>query len=213
VAGEGFRFDPIGTDRFPLGEGPFRVRGLAYVAALAYVDKRLQGGRAALDQIFAGDPVRAYFDQIFVPPGSYDVSPLLRLHLAAAPREGKPIARFIEERSRASAVHDARGMWKPLFGAGTLPAMCQRLPLAFNRYFDPSQATVTAADPSHFSAELSRVPDCMSGMYVASTNGFVSAVLELAGAQNVRLEWTSPMREGNLSGIVTCRIRFVAYWD
>lgn len=212
MAGEGFRFEPIGVDRFPLGDGPFRVRGLAYVAALAYVDKRVSGGRAVLETLFEGDPVRDYFQQIFVLSGSYDVSPLLRLHVALAKLERKAIGRFIEERSRASATHDARGMWKPLFGAGSLPAMCERLPIAYNRYFEPSQAKVTTADAAHFAGELTRVPECMSGFYASATTGFVSAVLELAGVKNVRLEWTPLSRDSNLSGVPTGRTRFVARW-
>ncbi len=210
MAPESFRFEPIGVDRFPLGEGPFRVRGMAYVALLAYVEKRLPGGKQALNELFPDDPVRAYFDQLFVPPGSYDVSPLLRLHLAAAKFERKPVGRFIQERARASAEHDARGLWKPLFGRGSLAAISQRLPLAYNRYFDPSLARVIAADDTHFEGELSRVPECMSGLYARSTEGFVSAVLKMAGARDVQFDWGSPQRDVLTSGIVTCRIRFDA---
>ena len=213
VPPEPWRYEPLGIDRFALGEGPFRVRGLAYVAALAFVDKKLPGGRAAIQQLLAGDPLGAYFQQIFVPPGSYDVSPLLSLHLAAARAARKPPGRFIEERARASALHDARGMWKPLLATASVRPMAERLPLAYNRYFEPSQARSVALEPKRFDGELTRVPDCMSGLYVNATNGFVAGALELAGAANVRLDWSEAMRDGSISGVPTSRVRFSARWD
>jgi hypothetical protein len=57
------------------------------------------------------------------------------------------------------------------------------------------------------------VPDCMNGLYCSSTVGFVSGALELAGGRGVRLEWAAPVREGSLSGVSTCRARFVARWE
>jgi hypothetical protein len=213
VPPEPWRFEPLGVDRFPLGEGPFRVRGLAYVAALAYVDRRLPGGRAALEGALEGDPLHAYLDQIFVPPGNYDVSPLLALYRAAAKLEGMSVRRFIEERSRASAVHDAKGIWKPLLASVSVRPMAERLPLVYNRYFEPSQARALSIEDQRFEGELTKVPDCMNGLYCSSTVGFVSGALELAGGRGVRLEWTAPAREGSLSGVATCRARFVARWD
>lgn len=213
VAGEGWNFRPISASLFRPGEGPFRVRGLAYVAALAYVDRRIPGGRAALAAAVAGDPYAPYLDQIFVPPGNYDVSPLLRLHLAAAEIEGIPIGRFIEERSRASAARDARGMWKPLLGGASVRTMAERLPLAFNRYFDPCQARVLAVTETSFEGELTRLADPMNGLYTNATTGFVSGALSLAGAENVRVEWGPAQREGSHQGVASCRVRFVARWS
>jgi hypothetical protein len=213
VPPEPWRFEPLPLDRFPLGEGPFRVRGLAYVAVLAFADRKLPGGRKALSMLLEGDPMGRYFDQIFVPPGSYDVSPLLALHVAAARLARQQTGRFIEQRSRASAAHDAKGMWKPLLASATVRPMAERLPLAYNRYFEPSQARMTGLDDTRFEGELTRVAECMSGLYVYSTVGFVSGALELAGAKNVRFEWGQPMRDGSISGVPTMRVKFVARWD
>lgn len=212
MAGERWNFEPISLARFPLGEGPFRVRGLAYLAAMAYVEHRLPGGRIALAQLLAGDPYGPYFDQIFVPPGNYDVSPLLRLHQHAAKKEGTPIGRFIEERSRASASHDARGMWKPLFGGVSVPTMAERLPLAFNRYFDPCHARVLSVTETSFSGELTKLAEPMTGLYTNATTGFVSGALAFAGAQDVTLDWETAEREGSHEGIPTYKVRFVARW-
>jgi hypothetical protein len=213
VPPEPWRFEPLSLDRFPLGEGPFRVRGLAYVAALAFADRKLPGGRKALPALLGDDPMGRYFDQIFVPPGSYDVSPLLALHVAAARLARQPIGRFIEQRSRLSAAHDAKGMWKPLLASAAVRPMAERLPLAYNRYFEPSHARISGLDDRRFEGELTRVAECMNGLYVHSTVGFVSGALELAGAKNVRLEWGSPVRDGAIDGVATCRVRFVAHWD
>src|SRR5262245_5160266 len=98
---DSWSYEPLPVSRFALGEGPFRVRGLAYVTALEYVDRRLAGGRRALyDALGPKDPHAPYLDQIFVVGGLYDVSPLVRLYVGAAKVAKMDVGAFIERRSR-----------------------------------------------------------------------------------------------------------------
>ncbi|MEO7328156.1 MAG: hypothetical protein ABI193_06240, partial [Minicystis sp.] len=110
-----WQYQPFGLQQFPLGEGPFRIRGLAYMTALKYVDTRLRGGRAAfLDALGKGDPYAPYYDRIFLVATDYDISPLLRLYAVVAALEGVEIGDFIGQRSRWSAESTIKGVWKPI---------------------------------------------------------------------------------------------------
>jgi hypothetical protein len=213
-----WRYEPLDPARFRPGSGPFLVRGLAYVTALQWVDKRLDGGRAALVHALGGtaDPSAAYLDQIFVVTGEYDLSPLLRLYVAASALEAVPVGRFIDTRARHSAASDTQGMWKSMLKQSTPEAMAQRLYFAFNRYFPGANAKTVEVAPTdeggRFVGELSGLASCMDGLYVRSTEGFVGAALEIAGARDVRMEWADPAPEGEVQGIVTERVAFTATW-
>ncbi|APR81627.1 Hypothetical protein A7982_06976 [Minicystis rosea] len=208
-----FRYEPLSPARFPIGQGPFRARGLAYVMALKYVDTRFSGGRPAfLEALGASDALAAFYDQIFLVSGEYDVSPLLRLYLVCARSEGIDIGRFIEDRARKSADSDAKGMWRPLLNASSPEHMADRTHLAFNRYFPPCQATPLAARPGHFEGRLSKLPSSMTGLYTSATAGFICAAVELAGGIAPTIEWDRSSTDGQISGVSLEKVRFTVKW-
>ncbi|MCA9599243.1 MAG: hypothetical protein KC776_38310 [Myxococcales bacterium] len=208
-----WRFEPLGSELFPVGESPFRARGLSYTNALDYVQRKTPGGRAACFARLGNGPFRSYFDQLFLAAGDYDAAPLLALFVVAADLEHVPVGRFIEARSRASARIDAETTSRHMLRTASPELMAARLPVAFNRYFEPCQASVSRIGPSGFDGELSNIPVAMSGLYVHSTNGFVSRALELAGAKGVRLEWQQPESDGDSWDVRVERVRFRASWD
>src|SRR4051794_35932739 len=104
MTADAWRYEPLDPNRFKVGDGPFRVRGLAYAGLFQYVDHRLPGGRAAFYRaVGESHPYRSYYDQIFVVAGSYDVSPYLHIFKTLAKLEGTTVGRVIIDRSRASA--------------------------------------------------------------------------------------------------------------
>jgi hypothetical protein len=207
------RFEPIDVARFALGEGPFRARGAAYEGSLAYADKKLPGGRAAIATLLgAADPYLPYFDRIFVVSGAYDASPLVRLNVALAERARVAPAAFVEAIARKGAERAVHGIYKPMLKTSSPEAMATRLFLAFNRYYEPTEARTIRVEPGRFEGELVRVPSQMNGLYVASTTGFVSTALELAGAAEARVDWPETAPDGELQGVRIERARFVATW-
>lgn len=208
-----FRYDPLGPARFPIGQGPFRARGLAYVSSLKYVDTRLPGGRPAfLATLGADDPFTPFFDQLFLVGGEYDVSPLLRLFDVCAQIEGVYVGRFIEARAYRSAESDAQGVWRSMLKGPTPEAMAERTHLAFNRYFPPCQAATITARPGRFEGELRGIPASMSGLYTSCTSGFISGAVALTGATDMRSEWERPRPDGMLQGVPLERVRFAVVW-
>lgn len=208
-----FRFEPLGPELFKIGESPFRVRGLAYMALRQYAEHKVDGGFSAVVRALGNDPFANYYQQLFIAAGDYDASPLMRMFQELSRRAGREIGSFIAARSRASAVRDSTGMWKPLLKHSTPHAMAERLPLAFNRYFEPCTASVEENEGASFSGTLKSVPESMSGLYCESTNGFVSACLEVAGASGARVEWLSREPTDALSGVAVATWRFRARWS
>ena len=107
------RCEPLpATDRHPIGNGPFRGRGVLFNGYLEYIARRTPGGMDAVRAAIEDPAVVAFFDQIFLATGSYDLSPLIHLVRAAARVEGTPLGDFIRERSRAAAGLDAAGVYR-----------------------------------------------------------------------------------------------------
>jgi hypothetical protein len=211
MGAQSFRFEPLDAAAYPPGTGPFRARGFAYNAALEYVDKRFPGGRPALRAAFgAGDPYVSYLDQLFLASGDYDVSPLVRLYVVLAAQVKTSPATFVEVGSRRSAVQQTQGMWKPMLKTSSPEAMAERVHYAFNRYFEPTQARNVSVSAQGFEVEFTKVPIQMRGIYLSSTNGFVTAALELAGATTPELVWQPPVADGELKGVRIEKVRFLA---
>ena len=209
-----FRFEPLGPSVFPVGDGPFRARGLAYLATLEYVDKRLSGGRSALvDALGPGDPWASYLDQICVATGEYDVSPLLRVYLVGARQRGVSAAAFIERRAAGSGAEVPQHLWKALLGRPSTEAMAERMHVAFNRYFPPCEAHPIAVKPGRFEGELSRLPAPMCGLYTAATSGFWLGALPLAGGSDIRATFEAPVTDGELRGVPLVKVRFAVTWS
>lgn len=218
-----FKIEPLPLSAFPLGDGPFRVRGLAYATLLDYVDKRLPGGRPALMAALGpADPWLPYIDQLFVVGADYDASPLCRLFVAAARVRGEDVARFVEKRAQQSAKTDVHGMWKPLLKTSSPEAMAERLHIAFNRYFrtsttDPKDPACEAKPISvvrgRFEAELGGLPAPLAGVHVWSTRGFVTAALTLAGAREPTISLGGPIPDGRFLGVPLLRVRLVSNWS
>jgi hypothetical protein len=214
MSASGARYEPLGVDQFPLGEGPFRARGLAFVSALKYVDTRLRGGRAAfLEALGPGDPFAPYYDQIFLVTGDYDVSPLVRLYTVVAAVEHTPVGRFIEARSRWSAESTTKGLWRPILKVSSPEAMAESTNQAFNRFFQPCHAEKVASHKGHFEGELHKLPACMSGLYTSSTVGFFGEAIEIAGGKGCKVEMARPEADGALAGVSLLRVRFTATWS
>ncbi len=208
-----WRFEPLDAVTFPVGEGPFRARGLAYVNALRYVDTRIPGARSSfLRALGERDPFATFSDQIFLVTGDYDVSPLVRLFVVAAGVTGIPVARFIQERSRWSGGSDTQGVWKPALHGSTPTEVAARLNFAFERYFPPCRGDVLATQPERFDGELRGLPSCMNGLYVQSTIGFYVGALEGAGARDVLVHFEQPEPDGAREGIAVERVRFAVQW-
>ncbi len=212
--GPPWRFAPLDHPQFPVGTGPFHARGLAYNHAFHYVDQRVAGGRAAfLERFGKEDPLRSFYDQIFLVAGEYDISPLLRLFLIGAELGGVDVGSFIRKRALASGATDTKGIWKPALHGATAREVAPRLSFAFDRYYPPCAAEAGPAEAGRFEGELRRIPSCMNGLYAESTVGFYLGALGAVGARDIRVRFEQPAADGSLARVPLERLRFAVTWE
>jgi hypothetical protein len=213
TSGQKWRYEPLDPAPFPAGQGPFQSRGLAYVHILSYADARLPGGRAALLARVGANADSKFYEQIFLVTGVYDVSPLLRLFIAAADLNKTEVGAFIQRRAARSGASDTEGIWKPALHGRTPSEVASRLNFAFARYYPPCGAESLAADRGFFEGELHGIPACMNGLYADSTVGFYQGALGRLGARDLRVEFDRARPDGSNAGIPLERIRFRTRWN
>jgi hypothetical protein len=205
-----FSFELPRPNPFPLGQGPFRARGWAFLGALKYFSLRLRGGKPALMGALDSPELVAFWNQIFIATSDYDVVPLVAAYVAGARVEGVTPYHFVRERARAAGESDTTGAWSKLLKTSSPRAMSKRLNMAFDRYFSPCRAVARVDEPGTYQGVLMHVPACMNGLYTASTEGFVSRALEMAGARSLRFEWVGSKSGGHLESIPTENHEFSA---
>jgi hypothetical protein len=207
-----WRYDGQKRTAYTAGKEPFRARGLAYASAMKYVDSKLSGGRRAFADALGANDDPAFYEQIFVVAGDYDITPLVRLFAVVAALERTPIADFIEAAARWSGSSDSKGIWKPSLHGETPQRVAAKLHFAFNRYFPPCSAQPVQSEERSFIGDLSMIPVCMDGLYAASTLGFYRGALDAVGAKDVRIDWAKPASMGTHEGVPIERLRFTASW-
>ena len=204
---------PLPTDRFRPGEGPFRARGVLVGGIVKYCKHRTPGG---LEAVLARlDPaIRPFFDgAIFLASSVYDLSPLVAFVNAAAELHGETPAEFLRARATMSAKEAVERLYQRQLRSRSAKEMAARLPKIFERFFDPCRAEGIEAEATRMQVRFVGVPEPMAGFYAWSCEGFVPEALRLAGAQNVRHQWSTPTEHGEASGVPLVDLQFRLEWD
>ena len=196
----------------PPGGGPFLARGLVYVASLNYVEKKTPGGLQALLKHVGDSRITSFFEQLFITAGKYDIAPLIALHVAAADLEGTSTEHFCHARSRESAEHDIKGIYRMLLRFTSTTKVAEKLPHAFNRYFSPCRCRLTGVSRGQLRASFAQFPEPTAGWYVQAVEGFVSRALEMAGAEDVRFKWSNVRADDDVAGVSTVALDVEIAW-
>lgn len=171
---------------WPIGESPFRARGLLFQGAIDYYDVAIPGGRAALLQSL--EPrLRAFSEQMFIPSAKFDALPVVPLSAAAAKLLGRPHLDLVRDNARWLAERDLRGVLKLLLGVLSAATVAQRLPRAALRYFDFGEGEAAMSAPNVCHGRQHAIPAFLAEWFAAAVEGFVPVVLQKAGARMPRV--------------------------
>lgn len=206
MAAPTWRFD---ADQLP-ETAPFMARGILYSAVLTYLRDKHPGGIEPVKNLLG-----AHADQtgrLYLAASEYPIGGLVRISTAAAEASRRELFPFIRERAAATAEADLRGIYKLLLKITSPESTAGHLWKAFNRYFTPCTADTRDLGRGRLAASLHGIPSCIDGWYVASTEGFVSRAIELAGAKNIATTWSAPQPDAPRQGIPTSRIDFDVRW-
>jgi hypothetical protein len=198
---------------FAPGEGPFHVKGTAYIGLLGHYGGRVPGGIDAIVAQFGKDePLIAFFKQRFLSSAWYDVGPSTLLSLVAANLLGVPHLDLLRQQARAQAERDIGGVYRLVLKLAKPEMVMARLPVAATRYFDFVRAEVREIRPKCWESIAHGVPELARPAYQAGTEAFVVRALELSGAAEVKHRWSPPEAEGQAHGVDIVGLRREVSW-
>lgn len=195
---------------FAPGEGPFRIKGNAYLGALAYTATQIDL-RQALTKLRNPATV-AFLGQRFVVGGFYDVGPLASLAQAAALAAGRPHLAWLKEQGRVVADKDIGGVYRFLLAFASPDMVMRRLERTAKQYFDFVDVEVSERD-SRWETLADGVPEGAVHTYMATTEAYLVTALVRAGARDVRHRWFAPEPLGNRHGVPVLRVRREVSWS
>ncbi len=194
-----------------VGQSPFRLKGTIWLSARAYLDERVPGGCAAVEERLPAD-VRAYFSQLFVPLGWYDALPVNAITAASAAALGVPTRDFVRAQAAWKAQQDMRGIYKLLLKLSSPTAVWKRFGSIYSQFYDFGRLTFEPADKDSVDSCVHGMPAELAEWWMQATESYMTIIMQAAGAKSVRNTWKTPEADGSLCGVRLVRIRVNTTW-
>ncbi len=202
------------SDRLPMpaGASPFHVKGHVYQKMFEDFESTVDGGVATL-VARSGEPgLDEFVQQKFMTGGWYDALPMMPLSIAHARACGVPLHAHLRDRGRWVAERDIPGIYRVLLRLASPELVVSRLPRAATQYFDFGACDVETLRPGVAHATLRGVPQSLVPLVAATTEGFVGAALEIAGARTVNVRCIDTPRDAARDAIATMLVRLEIAW-
>jgi hypothetical protein len=203
------------SERLPLAAGtsPFHVKGHIYGKMLDDFEESVAGGVSGVLARVGDSEITTFVRQRFTASGWYDALPMMPLSLAHARLLGIPFHQHLRDRGRRTAEQDIPGIYRFLIKLSSPEEVCHRLPKAASHYFDFGPADARLVAPRRVVSEQRGVPVTLVPLIAATTEGFVQAALEMAGAERVSVRCKSTVNDGEKSGVATMTITLEGAWE
>lgn len=197
----------------PPGQSPFKAKGVLYTGARQFYDRRVPGGCQAVGEHIQDDDLRAFFEQLFVSAGTYDILPLEPISAAAAKAAGVPHRQLVEENARWMAKRDIHGVFRLLLKVSSPKNVALRLPRAAMQYFKFGEAEGSLGQSGQVQAVFRGIPSMLANWFEWAAAGFCPVALEMAGASRPAITRTrKPVRDGEVGGIPTMALQWSISW-
>jgi hypothetical protein len=198
---------------FPIGQSPFRIKGVLYQGTVSYFTTKVKGGMDALLHQIDDEQLRAFISQRFLAASFYDVLPVHPLIHAEARACNLPLAVYLRQRSEYQAEQDIGGVYKVLLKLASPEAVLARFPRLATQLLNFAKAELTDATAEGVRGfTLSGMPAHLVAWYMNGLAVYAQHAVKLAGAKNCQVTMLAPEPEGQAHGLEIVRVRFQVQW-
>ncbi|MDB4968911.1 MAG: hypothetical protein JWN44_4600 [Myxococcales bacterium] len=195
------------------GEGPFRIKGVAYRGHLAYVAEHVPGGVEEMLAGFKDRRIAEFFQQKFLASTFYDIAPLVIAGYVCARQCRRTFFDFVKVRSRYQAQQDIGGIYRMLLKLTSPATVAVRLPAVSSQYLDfPGDAKAELIDKQHAVLSRTELPLMLKTWFTLVYETYVDVTLTAAGGRSV-LSRTSYEPDQPLRGYETVKFRCEVSWQ
>jgi hypothetical protein len=180
---------------------------------LDYLDAKVAGGRKAVTDAVASQPLRTFLEQPFVASEWYDAYPCAVLHATAARLRG---VAFTDHRREVGAYHATAAMnaiYRSLLRVVSNQSVALWGPRISSIYFEFGKSETRVVGPNEVSGIRHGVPAGLVQFVVFASKGFCEQALLLAGAQTSIMEIHDVQQEGNAHGQALYKTSLTIRWN
>lgn len=197
---------------FPIGESPFRAKGVLFRGTQEFFTEHVRGGFDALQRQLGEGPLAAFIAQKFLPASYYDALTIPALIRAEADACGLSLPLYMQKRTRWQAERDMNGVYRLLLKVTSADTIAVRLPRVLSQMFNFPQP-VTEVEGTAATTQLTGVPEVLVDYFHMAVGTYAPALLELAGAKRARTEILETLAAGTQHGMRVVTLQFRASWE
>jgi hypothetical protein len=197
---------------FAPGESPFRIKGTAYRGHMAYAERHVPGGTAAMIAGLHDPRLRAFFEQPFLAASWYDMLPLLPAGRVCAALIGKDYEAYLRARTTAQVTADLGGVYRILLRVVSTETVALRLPKLLGQYLEFGSTSAKAVRPELVEVESLGMPRVLVPWFQPVSETYAVAALRAAGAESPRVIRHPLEPAGVRSGVRIVRYRWDIAW-
>jgi len=178
-----------------------------------FVDARIDGGAEAVVNALGDPALGAYFTQMFVTTGWYDIMPMIPISQVIGQLMGTGQMEYVRQSATWHAERDLKGVYKLL---GKLPspvAVCRRFASMSTQMWNFVNIEIVREESNKVESYASGVPQVLAPWWLRAAECYTNVVLKASGAKNGRVLWQRPLPDGSAHGVPLVRVPAVTAWD
>jgi serine/threonine protein kinase len=197
----------------PPGSSTYHIKGIAYRGVVRFVERKIKGGLATLDEELDDAQLSAFVRQAFLAASRYDILPMLPLNVAIARILGKSLDAVAAAQGVAQARHDARYVYRRLFADMTYATVHTYLARFAGQYYEAGECTADLPEPGHLVLHRKRVPAYVLPWFSVIHTAYAEEVVRLKGAHAVESEARPPVDAGTRKGVAVVDLDVDLRWS
>lgn len=171
---------------FPLGEAPFRIKGVAFRTHFEHWDASVRGGRQAV--IAAMEPaLRAFFERPIIASDSYDLYALAIADGVAATLANRPYNEYVFEGAENAAEYDLRGAYKLILRVFSPQQIMERVCKVSALYFNVGTIAPVFVEGKQARIRRRDFPAPLFPWLVPVTEGYMKVAVSRTGVKNLTI--------------------------
>jgi hypothetical protein len=202
-----------GEIRFAPGDSPFHGKGTVWVGIRGFVEARVDGGVDKVVEALEDPALGAFFSQMFVTNGWYDIMPIMRISQVIGEVMGVGQMEYVRQSATWHADQDLKGVYKLL---GKLPspiAVCRRFASMSSQMWNFVNIEIVREDACKVESYATGIPQVLAPWWLRAAECYTNVVLKASGAKNGRVLWQRPQPDGSAHGMTLVRVPAVTAWD
>lgn len=198
---------------FRLGNGPFKIKGVAYRGTKKQYDSLVKGGAAAVAASFTYAELSIFSDTDFFASSWYDIFPMAYMDYRAAEIAGLPFEEFAHLAADLQAKSDMNGVYRLLLKFFSPASALKQLAVLSTIYFNFGKSSVSLESKAAATVTTVGVPVALEQWFLRATAYYIGYCLQLTGAKNLRYEFLKSKPGEAFDGQDTVDVRWRVTWD